>query len=60
MTQEIIQRLKNIYELVPEEEVKLELSKFSEKMRRSGHGEGFRRMVMLAGIKDEGNYLYIG
>ena len=49
--QEVMRRLRNTHSRVSKGEMDEVLSKFSEKMKRSGYGEGFRRNLMLAGVK---------
>ena len=51
MVQEVIRRLRNCHKVVPESEVREELSKFAEKMKRSGYAEKTRKMVIIAGKK---------
>ena len=51
MVQEVIRRKRNFSRMVPEEEVKWEMSRFCAKMKRSGYSEGVRRDVLLSGIK---------
>ena len=43
-----------MHKLVPAEEVRGELGRFAEKMKRSGYGEKTRRMVIVAGLKGYG------
>ena len=51
MVQEVIRRMRNMCKWVEKWEVEDELSKFCGKMKLSGYGEGFRRKVLLSGIK---------
>ena len=51
MVQEVIRRMRNMCKWVEKWEVEEELSKFCGKMKLSGYGEGFRREVLLSGIK---------
>ena len=51
MVQETIRRLRNFHWAVPEEEVKNELGRFAEKMKRGGYDEKTWKMVLVAGQK---------
>ena len=51
MVQEVIRRMRNMCKWVEKWEVEEELSKFCRKIKLSGYREGFRREVLLSGIK---------
>ena len=51
LVNEVVRRLRNCYEGIPENETKEILEKFTRKMRRSGYNEKMRREVLDAGVK---------